>query len=333
MRKTLILAVLVVLASAARAQQLPLQTVADIPLPGRASRFDYQSFDPTSGRLYIAHLGDDAVVVFDAASRKVVGEVRNVKHVHGVIAVPELHRIYASATGTNELVGIDDQTLKIAARVPAGEYPDGIAYAASVKKLFVSDKTGKTVTVIDAVTNKPLSTIKMGGPVGNSQYDPMSGRIYSAVHKLNEIVEIDPTQEKITARYQLTDCRDPHGLLIDSANRLAFAACEANAKLVVFDLAAGKQVAVYPVGSEPDVLALDTSLGRLYVACESGFVSIFDEQSDAKERNAVLKLVASAFYVDKAHSVAADSKTHQVYFPLESVDGRPTLRIAKPQGR
>lgn len=318
-----------VLAAAGCAQQLPLQTVADIPLPGRASRFDYQSFDASTGRLYVAHLGDDSVVVFDTAARKVVGEVGDVKHVHGVLAVPELHRVYASATGTNELVVIDDSNLKVAARIPAGEYPDGIAYAAGVKKLFVSDKMGKTVTVIDAVNNKPLSTIQMGGPVGNSQYDPNSGRIFSAVHKLNEIVEIDPEQEKVTARYALTDCRDPHGLLIDPANRLVFAACEANSKLVVFDLAARKQVAVHSVGSEPDVLAFDASLGRLYIACESGFVSIFDETTGSKEGTAV-KPVASFFYAARAHSVAADSKTRQIYFPLENVNGRPALRIAQP---
>jgi YVTN family beta-propeller protein len=271
--------------------------------------------------------------VFDTASRKVVGEVSDVKNVHGVLAVPALYRIYASATGSNELVVIDDRTLKIAARVPAGEYPDGIAYAADAKKLFVSDKTGKTVTVIDAATNKPVSTIKMGGPVGNSQYDATSGRIYSAVHKLNEIVEIDPVEEKIAARYSLTDCRDPHGLLIDSPNRLAFAACEANAKLVVFDLAAGKQVAVFPVGGDPDVLALDNSLGRLYVACESGFVSIFDEQPGAQDKSRVLTPVASAFYAAKAHSVAADGKTRQIYFPLENVNGQPILRIAQTPAR
>lgn len=328
----LVTAFLLVLRFAGCAQEMPLKMVGDIPLPGRSSRFDYQSFDQASGRLYIAHLGDDEVVVFDTTAGKVVGEVRDVKHVHGVLAVPELHRVYASATGTNELVVIDDSTLTIAARIPAGEYPDGIAYAASVKKLFVSDKTGKTVTVIDAVTNKPLSTIKMGGPVGNSQYDPASDRIYSAVHKLNEIAEIDPREEKVTAHYPLSDCRDPHGLLTDAANRLVFAACEANAKLVVFDLAAKKQIAAYTVGGDPDVLAFDGSLGRLYVACESGFVSIFDEQP-AKDKSTVLTPVASAYYAAKAHSVAADSRTHRVFFPLESIDGHPVLRIAQPPGK
>ena len=34
----------------------PLQKVADVPMPGSAVRFDYQSMDSGSGRLYIAHM-------------------------------------------------------------------------------------------------------------------------------------------------------------------------------------------------------------------------------------------------------------------------------------
>src|SRR5436853_5845180 len=83
--------------------KLPLRTIADAPLTGRATRLDYQSFDSQSGRLYIAHLGDDMMTVFDTNTGKVVGDVKDLKHVHGVLAVPELHRVYASATGTNEL--------------------------------------------------------------------------------------------------------------------------------------------------------------------------------------------------------------------------------------
>lgn len=75
---------------------LPLRTLRDVPLSGGATRFDYQSFDSNSGRLYIAHLGDGALTVFDADKEAVIGDVKNLPRVHGVIAVPELHRIYAS---------------------------------------------------------------------------------------------------------------------------------------------------------------------------------------------------------------------------------------------
>ena len=37
-------------------EDTPLENVADIPIPGPAVRFDYQSLDQSQGRLYISHM-------------------------------------------------------------------------------------------------------------------------------------------------------------------------------------------------------------------------------------------------------------------------------------
>src|SRR5216683_4018411 len=73
-----------------------LRTVMDVPMPGPPVRFDYQSLDPTTGRLYIAHMNADQLVVFDTTSRKVIANLDGFARVHGVWAVPELGRVYAS---------------------------------------------------------------------------------------------------------------------------------------------------------------------------------------------------------------------------------------------
>ncbi len=298
--------------------------MADIPLTGGTTRLDYQSLDSVSDRLYIAHLGSDLMTVFDVNKQSVVGDVKDLKKVHGVLAVPELHRVYASATGTNELAVIDDQTLAVIARAPAGDYPDGIAYASKENKIYVSDLHGKTDTVIDAKTNQRLTTIQLGGGAGNSQYDATSDRIYVTVDGREELVEIDPTTDQIAGRYPLDGCKGSHGLLIDSENRLAFAACEENSKLVVFDLQTMKATATLTVGADPDVLAFDVGLHRLYVSAESGNIAIFD----VHDRR--LKEIFKGFFAANAHTVAVDSRTHRVYWPLQNFDGRPVLRVTIP---
>lgn len=302
-----------------------LKPIADVPLTGRATRLDYQSFDPRSGRLYIAHLGDSMMTVFDTRMQKVVGDVKELKSVHGVLAVPELHRVYASATGSNELAVIDDQTLQVIARVPTGNYPDGIAYASAENKIYVSNKNGKSDTVIDAAANKAVGTIPLEAEAGNTQYDSVSDRIFVAVGERNQIVEIDPRSDGVVGRYDLTGCKGAHGLLIDGERGLAFAACEDNAKLAAFDLKGKKLMSIYDVGKDPDVLAFDTNLRRLYVSAESGVIAVFDEKDDR-----ALQLVANDDLAPKAHTVAVDSSTHRVYFPLENIDGKPTLRIVVP---
>src|SRR4030095_8996398 len=241
---------------------LPLRVLADIPLTGGATRFDYQSLDTSSGRLYIAHLGSDLMTVFDSNNQTVVGDVKDLKRAHGVLAVPELHRVYASATGSNELAVIDDRTLQIVARVPAGDYPDGIAYAPKVNKIYVSDLHGKTDTVIDAKTNQRVATIALGGGAGNTQYDSVSEHIFVTVHEKNELAEIDPSKDQVIGRYSLSGCSDPHGLLIDSGHRLSFVACEENAKLAVFDLESKSMTAIHTVGADPDVLDFDKGFAR-----------------------------------------------------------------------
>src|SRR6266567_9434576 len=129
--------------SEAVAANLPLRTLSDVPLTGGTTRLDYQSLDSGSSRLYIAHLGSDLMTVFDVNKQTIVGDVKYLKRVHGVLAVPELHRVYASATGTNELAVIDDSALQVIARAPAGDYPDGVAYANKANKIYVSDLQAK----------------------------------------------------------------------------------------------------------------------------------------------------------------------------------------------
>src|SRR5437763_17161256 len=76
-----------------------LVTVADVPLPGPAVRFDYQSLDTTRDRLYLSHMNAGELIVFDVARRAVTGVVRDLPHVTGVCAVPALRKIYASVPG------------------------------------------------------------------------------------------------------------------------------------------------------------------------------------------------------------------------------------------
>ena len=301
----------------------PLTKVADVPLPGPAVRFDYQSLDSSHGRLYIAHMNADQLVVFDVKKREVVANLDGFANVHGVLAVPELGRIYASATGDHKVAVVDMQTLKIIARPGSVKYPDGIAYAPGPKRVFVSDEHGDADAVIDATTNSLIATIPLGGGAGNTVYDSGSGHIFVAVHEKNELVAIDPATAKIIGRYPVAGIESPHGIALDVSGRLAFVAGEENNKLAVVDLTNMQVLATYPVGQDPDVLAFDPGLKKLYVSAESGNVTVFREDGKALVSEGTLSM-------PHAHTVSVDPDTHLVYFPLQDVDGHPLLRIMEP---
>jgi len=302
---------------------LPLRLVARVPLSGPAVRFDYTSFDPTTQRLWIAHMDAGQLLAFDVVQRRIVKTIA-APGVHGVIALPGLGRVYASATNAREVLTLDARTGALLARAPAGEYPDGLAYDPVERHVFVSDESGGIETVLNAAGHR-IAAIPLGGEAGNVQYDSGSGRVLVDVQTFNQVAVIDPRTNRIVRRVHLTGCVHDHSLLVDSAHQVAFIACDGNATLLTLDLRTMQVTGTFKVGGSPDVLAFDSALRRLYVSAESGVVGVFAETTDS------LRPLGLAFLAPGAHSVAVDPATHLVYFPLQTGSaGRPQLLIMSP---
>lgn len=322
-----LLILLMASSSGADAGPLPLKLVRDVPPPGGPTRFDYQWVDSASGRLYIAHLGADSVDVFDLRAGKVIGVIECLPSVHGVIAAPERHTVFATVTGQKQLAIIDDRTLAVTARVPAGEYPNGLAYDPRTNRVFVSNNKGLGIAVVDVNRSEPLAGIDIGGGAGNSQYDSVSGHVFVTVHKLAVLVEIDPGALKVVARHPLKGVRSCHGLLIATELHLAFAACggEGGPKLLTFDLEARRQSSLETIAPQVDVLAFDPGRRRVYVSSSTGRIAVFDVAADRRVTNA-----GEGFVGPNAHTVSVDPESHRVYFPLENLRGHAVLRVMEP---
>jgi DNA-binding beta-propeller fold protein YncE len=301
---------------------LPLQVIADIALSHGPNRFDYQSLDPQTRLLFIAHGGASIVTIFDTVSMKVVADVPDITDVHGVVAASDLGLVYAEATGVNQVDVINEQTHAIIARITVGDAPDGIAYDPTDHKLFVSDEKGQNEAVIDTRTEKRIAEIPIGGNVGATAYDLTSNRILVEAETLNQLVAIDPVTDKITGRYALPGCQDSQSLLIDEQQDLAFVGCETNSVLLMVDLQSMHVLSTQSVGAGPDLMALDRGWHYLYVACESGVVSVFDEQART------LRKLGEGYVAVGAHTIAVDPITHYIYLPLQNVGGSSILRIA-----
>jgi DNA-binding beta-propeller fold protein YncE len=268
------------------------------------------------------------VTVIDVRRRAVVADIAGVPAPHGVLVVPALGRVFASATAAHELVTLDAATYRVLVRTRAGRFPDGIAYDPAERRLFVSDESGGAEIVIDPASGQCTGVIALGGQAGNVAYEPGGGqsgggRVLVAVQSRDQLAVIDPRSERITARVPLPGCDNDHGLLVDTRARLAFVACDHNARLLVVDLDQMRMTATHRVGRSPDVLALDPGLGLLYVAAESGTVTVFAEQGRGLVRR-------GAGVMPSAHAVAVDPRTHLVYLPLERQGGRPVLRVMAP---
>jgi DNA-binding beta-propeller fold protein YncE len=298
--------------------------VARIPLPGDSSRFDYASLDASQGLLFAAHLGASEVLEIDIRAGRVVRVIRGLSQVHGVLVVPALHRVYATATGDNAVAAISEDTGRVLSRTPTGDYPDGLAYDPVHGTIWTTNESGGSETIIDAATGASRGTVPLGGEAGNVAYDPASRQMLADVQSRNLLAVIDPATRAIIRRIALPGCDHDHSLTIDSPDRLAFIACDGNAALLTLDLNTWQVTGRAAAGDDPDVLAYDPRASRLYVAAESGWVTVL------QLRGRQLHVIHSGYLAGNAHVVAVDPASGRSYYPVPAAgDGHPALLVCE----
>lgn len=306
---------------------LPLRRVFETALTGGPARFDYTALDRDRGRLFIAHMGTGELIDVDVRTHAVVRTLPDLPDVHGVLVVPEKRRVYATATGRNQLVAIDVDSGRVLFRAATDSYPDGLAYDPIRHAVWTTNESAGTETVADADTGAIRGTVPLGGEVGNIVYDSTADRMVVAVQGRNDLSLIDPANFTVTERIPTPGCDHPHGEALDVTDQVMFVGCEDNAAMVTVDLTTRAIIDDRGVGESPDVLAYDPAARRIYVAAESGVVSIFDDDHGR------LAPRGSGHLADGAHSVAVDPATHRSYFPIaKGRNGSPELWEFEPAG-
>jgi DNA-binding beta-propeller fold protein YncE len=260
------------------------------------------------------------VIEVDVRAHRVVRTITGLSQVHGVLVVPQRHQVYATATGSNQMVTLDEDTGAELGRAPTGAYPDGLAYDAVRATVWTTNESGGSETIIDAATYQVRGTVDLGGEAGNVAYDPASRTMLVDVQSHNSLAVIDPTTLTIVRQMPLPGCQHDHGLALDPVDRLAFVACDGNATLLTVDLTTWHITGSNTVGADPDVLAYNPIAHRLYVAAESGDVTTLNNH------NRQLMVLAREHVGDDAHVVAVDPTTGHSYYPLPTGPrGGPTL--------
>jgi DNA-binding beta-propeller fold protein YncE len=242
-----------------------------------------------------------------------------------VMVVPDKHRVYATATGRNQMVAVDEDSGAVVFTAATDTYPDGLAYDPVRNTVWTSNEHAGSETVIDADTGSVRGTVPLGGDAGNVVYDPPVDRMVVAVQGRGSVAVIDPASFAITDRIPTPGCDQPHGQALDAAAQVMFVGCEGNATMVSIGLPRRTVIDHQSVGESPDVLVYDAGAQRVYVATESGWISVFDHSGGH------LISRGSAHLADGAHSLALDPATHHSYFPIpRGSGGRPVLWEFEP---
>jgi DNA-binding beta-propeller fold protein YncE len=301
-----------------------LKKVAEFDLPGPpGKRFDYLTIDADDHYLISAHLAAGQTYVIDLRTNKVTATVADTPGAEGVEYVPEFKKFYTSNAYDNSIGVVDLKQMKVVKKLKTESKPDGSTYAAPFRKLYVSDERGRAEAVVDVTRDEIIKTLRFDSETGMPQYDPVARKVYVNLQDDNTFAVIDPASDEVVGRYSVGRCKGNHGMTLDPEHHRAFLACEQNELMAVFDLDKHLPIAFLPLAGGPDVIKFDPGLKRIYVACSSGAVSVF--QMD--DPNHYRKL--EDFPVQKkVHSLAIDPETHRVYAPEQEADGKPVARMA-----
>ena len=318
MKRAVYRSLFAVLAFVCCLQAQTLKQIGTIDLPGpKGERFDYLTMDDEDHYLLSAYLGPGILYVIDVGTNKVVKAVPGVPGVTGLEYVPGLRKVYTSDWGEEKIGVVDLRSMSVIKRLATAAKPNGSAYAAPFHKVYVSDTLGKAVAIVDVDKDEIVKTLEFKSETGMPQYDSVARKVYVNLRNTNEIAEIDPATDTVLGSYPVEGCCYNHGMAVDSQHHRAFLLCNGTKTLTVFALDTHKAIAHLPLPAGADVVKFDPGLGRIYAACSSGFIAVFQvidaDHYRKLEDFAVQKMV---------HSFAVDTATHRVYAPEQQENGR-----------
>ena len=319
----LVMAVVAIAEVGASAAGSPLRRIAEFELPGPpGKRFDYLTIDEDHHHLLAAHLGAGLLHVVDLKTNSVVGTVRDVPGVEGVAYIREGRKAYTANWGENKIGVVDLERMSVVKRLPTEAKPDGIAYAAPFRKAYVSNERAKAESVIDVGSDTIIKVLRFDSETGVPIYDPVARKVYVNLQDENTLAVIDPATDAVVGRHRVDGCQGNHGMAIDAERRRAFLSCEGNDTLTVVDLDTHRAIAHLRMAKGADVVIADPGLARVYVACSSGAISVFQMDDPTHFRK-----LSDVPVEPRIHSLAVDTRSHRVYAPAEQDRGRPASKM------
>lgn len=200
----------------------------------------------------------------------------------GVTYLPIKHLVYAANRGTGSgpgnIVVFDAKTREIVTRIPVETTPYETALTPDGKRLFVSNWSSESVSVIDTATNKVIRSLHVGmNP--NDMKISSDGRLFVACSNDNTVYAIDTNKLEVIERLPTTltplapEGSTPDALAIDNARKLLYIANADNNSIAVAHIENRMHstvVGFVPSGWYPSALLLTDQDRTLFIGNAKG---------------------------------------------------------------
>jgi DNA-binding beta-propeller fold protein YncE len=216
-------------------------TGESLPLPGAPGRatLDYLLYEREHQRLWVPVGETGSVDVLDPASRQFTridgfgvadAEVHGKKRKLGPSSAAAGDGfVYVGDRASKEVCPVDSNTLKPRPCLKLAVPPDGVAYVASAKEVWVTTPRDSSLTVLDATTPgllKPKVVIKTPGEPEGYAVDDGRALFFTNLEDADRTIVIDVPTHKVRSTWP-SGCgaEGPRGIAIDAANSIVMVAC------------------------------------------------------------------------------------------------------------
>jgi YVTN family beta-propeller protein len=291
---------------------------------GGEGGWDYLALDVKARRLYVSHATH--VVVVDADTGAVVGDIPDTPGVHGVAVVEELGKGYVSNGRASTVTVFDLKTLKTLKQIPVGKNPDAIIYDGASKRVFTMNGASNDTTAIDVKTDTVAGTLALGGRPEFAVTDGQ-GNAFVNLEDKSAIVEFDTRRLKVQADWPIAPAEEPSGLAFDRKHHRLFSV-GSNKLMAVVNSDTGKVLTTVPIGSGVDAAAFDPETGLVFSSNGEGTLTVVHE--DSPDKYSVVENVSTR---RGARTMALDPKTHMVYLVTAEFGPPPAPTPERPRPR
>jgi DNA-binding beta-propeller fold protein YncE len=267
--------------------------------------------DSEARRVYVSH--GTHVVVLNADTYAVAGDIPDTQGVHGIAIAAELGRGFTSNGRANTATIFDLKTLQTLGTVNTGKNPDAIVYDKVTKRVFTLNGASNDTTAISAADGTVLGTLGLGGKPEFAVADGR-GNIYVNIEDTSELVQFDANTLKELYRWPLKPAESPTGLSMDLVHRRLFAGCEGKL-MPVIDADNGKIVSVAAIGDAVDATAFDPASQLAFASNGEGILTVVHEDSPGK-----YSVVENVPTKKSARTMGLDLQTHNVFLPAADFD-------------
>jgi YVTN family beta-propeller protein len=298
-----------------------------IALPGAPSGgvlMDYLAYDHVQNRVWVPAGNTGSVYVIDVATEHVTRlegfvtaevERQGVKRTVGPSAASVGEGVvYVGNRGDSSVCAIDAASLKRASCVKLAAVPDGVAYVASAREVWVTTPRVNALAILDATDASHLSlkaSVSLEGAPEGYAVDDGRGVFYTNLEDKDQTLSIDVKSRKVTRTWQPGCGEDgPRGLSLDRHLNFLVVACPNH--LTVLDAGHdGKRLSSLDTGGGVDNIDYLEARHELYAAAGAtakltvarldaagGLTLLSSAETVAGARNAVVSDEGKAYVTD-----------------------------------